>query len=168
MIRPAVPEDAAAIAAVSIEVWVSTYIKHGMTREFAEYVLAEFTVERVRATISAPDEHVLVSDNAEGIDGYIRIAERCAAPVKGCGETEISTLYVQPRHQARGIGARLVQAAISSFGAGLWLKVNSENTGAIGFYDALGFERVGVTEFRLGEAAYANDVMVLRSSGEDT
>lgn len=164
MIRPADVGDAAALAAVSIEVWVSTYIKNGMTAAFADYVLAEFTIERLADAINAPDVRFWVSCNGDGIDGYIKVSQGQRAPVSGCGEVEISTLYVQPRHQGRGIGAALVRTALADVDVGIWLKVNSENRGAIKFYNALGFERVGVTDFKIGEEAYANDVMAIESS----
>jgi ribosomal protein S18 acetylase RimI-like enzyme len=163
VIREAIARDAAAIAALSIEVWISTYIKHGMTQEFAEYVLGEFTVERIVDAIGSADEQILVSENTEGIDGYIRVSGGRDAPVMGCGSVEISTLYAQPRHQGRGIGAALVRRAVELGHASLWLKVNSENLAAIGFYEALGFKRVGVTQFRIGDAEYENEVMILGS-----
>jgi ribosomal protein S18 acetylase RimI-like enzyme len=165
VIRPASAIDAAAIAALSIEVWVSTYIKRGMTHEFAEYVLSEFTVERIGVAIGSADEQILVSENVEGIDGYIRVSGGRDAPVTGCGSVEISTLYVQPRHQGQGVGAALARSAIDLGHDSLWLKVNSENLAAIGFYSALGFRRVGVTQFRLGDAEYENEVMALGSGG---
>lgn len=170
MIREAVPADAAAIAALSIEVWVSTYVKRGVSRAFAEYALNEFSMTRVAGMLAEPLNTVLVSERDEGLDAYIRVTRGAVGPVDGCGETEIATLYVQPRHQASGVGRALVDAATKRFDARLWLKVNEENPRAIGFYQAMGFQKVATVDFRLGDAAYPNDVMVwgLTPSGSQT
>ena len=40
MIRRAEERDASSLAAVSIEVWVNTYLRDGVSPVFADYVLA--------------------------------------------------------------------------------------------------------------------------------
>lgn len=164
-IRKAVLFDASSLAALSIEVWVGTYLRKGVGAFFADYALTEFTKANFERLIPAADETFLVSDNDEGIDGFIRISRDRAAPVDGCSTTEICTFYVQPRHQGKGVGGRLLNAALDHCaGQGaqsVWLTTNSENAPAIAYYLARGFIRRGVTHFRIGEEAYPNDVFSL-------
>lgn len=158
-LRMAQPSDAPCLAAISIEVWLGTYIRRGVSAFFAEYALTEFTAGRFEMLIADPDETLIVSENEDGPDGFIRVTSGNPAPVEGCSDTEISTLYVQPRHHGKGIGGALLDAGLRAAGSrSVWLATNSENTPAIGFYLARGFEKVGTTHFRIRDQAYLNNV----------
>jgi ribosomal protein S18 acetylase RimI-like enzyme len=164
-IRRARTEDAPCLAALSIEVWLGTYIRKGITPMFADYVLAEFTAHRFLTILDDADEQIFVSDNMEGIDGYVRVSHGRASGAEACCDTEIATLYVQPRHQGRKIGKRLLAEALGhcvSLGATRpWLMVNSENSQAIGFYQSQGFALVGQTHFRIEDNAYLNEILAI-------
>lgn len=111
--RLARTSDASALAAISIEVWLGTYIKKGVSEFFADFALSKFTSTKLATLLEDPDEHVIVSEDADGIDGFIRISHNKTAPVAGCCSTmEISTLYVQPRHHGRGLGRALLEQAL--------------------------------------------------------
>ena len=154
--------DASSIAAISIEVWIGTYLKRGVSAFFADYALSEFTRPKVEALLADPTQFVLVSDNEEGIDGFIRVSSGSAAPVTGCSEMEIATFYVQPRHHGKGIGKCLLDAALrhcrEEGAPSVWLATNAENLPAIRFYLAHGFEHVGETHFRIEDQGYLNNV----------
>ncbi|EIE49505.1 GCN5 family acetyltransferase [Salipiger aestuarii] len=166
LLRPARLSDASSIAAISIEVWIGTYIKRGVSAFFADYALRTFTRENTETLIADPDQTFLVSENADGIDGVLRLARGSPAPVEGCHDVEIATLYVQPRHQGKGIGRALLNAAFElchdEAAPSVWLATNAENTPAIGFYLATGFRQVGQTQFRIGDQAYPNNVYACR------
>ncbi len=155
--------DAASLAALSIEVWVGTYLKRGVGAAFADYVLDAYTAARMRAVIDDPRQVVIVSRNDEGPDGYVRAMLDAAPPLLACTGAEIATLYVQPRHQGRGIGRELLAEVLLRCQMrgieAVWLTVNAENTPAIGFYHALGFCTVGRTDFVLDGRGYPNEVL---------
>jgi len=160
--RAAKKNDASSLAAVSIEVWVGTYLRKGVNAFFADYALSEFTTSRFEAILENENEHIIVSENEIGIDGFIRITSGRIAPVHGCSTTEITTLYVQPRHQGKGIGKGLLCEGLRECAAdgvaSFWLCVNSENNPAMDFYVACGFQKVGQTHFRIRDEAYLNEV----------
>ena len=161
--RMAVPSDAPILAAISIEVWLGTYIRRGINAFFAEFALNEFKSARFAALLEDPSEHVIVSENSDGLDGFIRISEGNTAPVAGCSTVEVSTLYVQPRHRGRGLGRALLEQGLH-YARGIdapsvWLATNSENASAIAFYLKQGFEKVGTTHFRIHDQAYPNEVL---------
>ncbi len=164
-IRPAQKSDAASLAALSIEVWVGTYLRRGVNSFFAEFALSEFTAARFESLLEAGKDLLMVSENEDGIDGYIRLAENRNAPVAGLSDLEIVTFYVQPRHHGTGIGSALLDIAIDYTREkgcqSIWLTTNSENKPAIDFYLAKGFQQVGVTDFRIGDKAYPNHVLAL-------
>ena len=160
--RQAQLSDASSIAAISIEVWVGTYLRDGVSPFFADYVFETFTVSAMEAMINDPADYILVSENSVGIDGFIRVSQNSAAPIAGLSDTEIATFYVQPRHHGKGIGKKLLQVALAHCRAmkvgTVWLATNAENTPAIRFYLAQGFEHVGETQFRSADQAYLNNV----------
>lgn len=168
-IRPAAAADCSSLAALSIEVWLGTYLRHGIAASFADYVLDQFTQARFAAALCDPQEQLLVSQNCEGIDGYIRLSHGRPCPVGGASRTEISTLYVQPRHHGSGTGRGLLLAALNlrhELGWDApWLATNSENHPAIGFYLRHGFCRTGVTHFQIDGEKYPNDVLQFMDIG---
>ncbi|MEJ8309144.1 GNAT family N-acetyltransferase [Agrobacterium larrymoorei] len=165
-IRKASKDDASSLAALSIEVWIGTYLRNGVSKFFADYALSAFTVGKFETLIEDENEIILVSDNRDGIDGFVRVTVKSPAPIENGPETEVATLYVQPQHRGKGIGKRLLVEAFrlcSEKGyKGVWLAVNSENRDAIVFYHRLGFTQDGQTAFRIGDQSYANEVMVKR------
>lgn len=165
-LRPARPEDASSLAALSIEVWLGTYLRHGINGFFADYVFGELTPQRMAEHLDRDTESFIVSQNADGIDGFIRISDGVKPPAGPGSAVEIATLYVQPRHQGRGLGQALLQAGLkhcADLGAARpWLTTNSENTPAIGFYQRMGFEITGRTHFHVRDEAYPNEVLTYR------
>ncbi len=161
-LRKANNSDASSLAAISIEVWLGTYIKQGVNSFFADYVLQEFTSEKLAQRIADPNQLFLVSQNDQGIDGFIQVSTGSASPVKGGSTFEISTFYVQPRHHGKGVGKRLLKGALQhcreQLAESVWLATNAENTPAIAFYLAQGFSHVGETYFCMGKEAYLNNV----------
>ncbi|WP_333847817.1 GNAT family N-acetyltransferase [Phaeobacter italicus] len=163
-LRVAEMADASSLAALSVEVWVATYLREGVGAAFADYVLQEYTPARMRAVIAAPTSHIIVSQNRMGIDGYIRVDMGAPAPVAGGSDVEIRTLYVQPRHHGRGLGRSLLSAALAHCAKqgvpAVWLASNAENLPAKRFYLSQGFDRAGETAFVLEGQSYLNDVFV--------
>ncbi|MDO8540826.1 MAG: GNAT family N-acetyltransferase [Opitutaceae bacterium] len=80
----------------------------------------------------------------------------------GPGDLEIKRVYLLHRFQGGGIGARLMNAArdhaIARGSRRLLLGVYSGNIAAIGFYERLGYKRVGTRPFKVGENTY-NDLI---------
>ncbi|MEP2533651.1 GNAT family N-acetyltransferase [Shimia sp.] len=137
-----------------------------MSAFFADYALREFTTPNTERLILDPDQFILVSENDEGIDGFIRVSSASTAPVSGCSEMEIATFYVQPRHHGKGIGKNLLAAALQhcreKAAKSVWLTTIAENDTAIAFYLAQGFEHIGETHFRIGEQGSLNNVYSYR------
>lgn len=167
-IRPATTDDCSSLAALSIEVWVSTYLREGVSAHFADYVLSHYTPAHFADALRDPDETLLVSTNHVGITGYIRLARNRPSPAQGESQTEISTLYVQPRHHGTGTGRQLLHAGLEQCRQhrwdAPWLTTNSENAPAIRFYLRNGFARVGVTHFQIGNDRYPNDILQFEPS----
>lgn len=163
--RNATLSDASSLAAISAEVWLGTYIRNGVNRFFADYALEQFTTAKFETILRDAAERVIVSENRDGIDGFIRVTTGSAEPVGGASTTEITTLYIQPRHQGRGLGQGLLDKALAECRArgvaSVWLAVNSENDAAIRFYRAFGFQPIGQTHFQIEDQSYLNEALLL-------
>lgn len=162
MIRPATPADATPLAALSIEVWLSTYLSQGITQSFARFVLKEFTPSRFKALIAG--SHLMVVGGEEGLEGFIQISENHPAPQDLASNTEIQKLYVRPARHRHGLGQALLTAALDQNprmqDRTVWVATNSENTPAIAFYLRQGFRKAGITAFRLDGQSYPNTVFL--------
>ncbi len=143
--------------------FLATYLRHGVSKAFAEHVLAEHSVEAVRARLWSPSEMFWVSENRDGIDGFARLTLDAAPPCEGCSTFEVATLYVQPRHQGSGKGSALLGACLAEVGrrggANAWLTVNGANEAARAFYRRHGFADVGQADFVVDGRAYENHVL---------
>ena len=66
---------------------------------------------------------------------------------------EIEKLYVEPAFQGRGIGAALLEYAVTRLGAN-WLWALEKNDGALRFYARHGFTPTGERKFEEGTPEY--------------
>ncbi|XUY26175.1 GNAT family N-acetyltransferase [Agrobacterium sp. rho-8.1] len=125
--------------------------------------MSELTAAKFEAILASESETIIVSQNENGIDGFIRLSFDSPAPNSDGCATEIRTLYVQPRHHGRKLGSGLLNEALRLCWARdiseVWLTVNSENHKAIDFYKACGFSLSGQTHFRIADEVYLNEVM---------
>ncbi|WP_119306719.1 GNAT family N-acetyltransferase [Cohaesibacter haloalkalitolerans] len=167
VIRPAQPEDASALAALSLEVWLHTYCRPGIPPVFASYALETFTKANLEAQTADPDRHFLVDAvpyaGQDGLRGYLSWCCPTDLPQPNCPKSEIDTLYIRERHKGQGVGSALLKACYQSMaGAGhtaAFLRVNAENREAITFYERKGFETIGETWFGIEGERYLNFVM---------
>ncbi|MEW6157518.1 MAG: GNAT family N-acetyltransferase [Verrucomicrobiota bacterium] len=78
---------------------------------------------------------------------------------------EVKRIYLLHRFQGRGIGARLMEEArthaICQGSRRLLLGVYSGNSAAIGFYERLGYVRIGTRPFAVGANTYHDLVLAL-------
>lgn len=170
-LRPATPSDAAPLAALSIEVWLTTYLKAGVSKHFAEHVLTTYTADAFHAAMDDAAQTLIVSEAEDGPDAYIRLVSNAPPPLPACRGAEIATLYVRPHAQGRGLGRALVHEGRKACKAqgidAVWLTVNAENARARAFYDRLGFTELGTTDFVIDGTSYPNVVLGLDLTRSD-
>lgn len=120
-LRPAIPEDAAAIGELWFESWQST------GPEDASVTKADLIK---RATGELADRWEVTVAEADGVLlGFVALAPN---------ERRLDQLFIAPHAQGRGIGAVLLKLAKQRFAEGFWLRVGAANTRAIAFYEREG------------------------------
>ncbi|NHR04611.1 GNAT family N-acetyltransferase [Chromobacterium haemolyticum] len=164
-IRSATQADAACLAALSIQVWLSTYVTDGVRRDMADYVLNEFTPANFETLIASPSHHLLAMEQDGFLLGYALM--KLDSPCRGCDfpTVEMLRLYLVESRTGEGLGRRLLAAArrwaLDLPGQPrLWLTVWHRNERAIAFYRRLGMTVHGECHFELEGARHLNYVML--------
>lgn len=166
--RVAQLDDAAKLAALSVEVWLHTYAEDGISHIFANYVLQQFSIAHFQAGIADHSKQIILCEKAQKLLGYIAIDYQAENPACLCRLTdtaEITTLYVRPHHARQGIGSQLMQqaqqAALTHNVRSIWLSVLHKNQPALHFYRQQGFQQRGSIWFELSGERHENYVMML-------
>lgn len=146
-VRPAIPDDAAAIAAVHVRAWQVAY-RGLIPDEVLDGLSVEQRQEAWRQAMSGEDSpavYVAVKDGA--VVGFCAAAAPGRDVYAGGDVAEIGAIYVEPDLWRRGIGSALMDAAIDDLRAVGWrwvtLWVLAKNEQARGFYARYGLQPDG-------------------------
>lgn len=139
-VRPADVRDADAIAVVHVQAWREAYA-HLLPAEFLAALDVDARAARWRGIIAEPDVDVLVATIGEQVVGWAS-----AGPGRGerPRDRELEGIYVLAGHHGSGAGQALLDAAIGTAPAFLW--VADGNPRAEAFYRRNGFERDGTVK----------------------
>ncbi len=146
-IRKASIDDAQTIAAVCIAVWIDTYCITGVEPSHANYVLHEYTQEKVQQSIAERDVYVAEIEG-KVVGTLIYQASNC----------EIVTLYVLSGFQRQGIGGALMRTFREQTNVPVFLTCWEGNAAAINFYLQYGFSQAGEDFFCLDGKTHRNIV----------
>lgn len=92
--------------------------------------------------LAAPHNHYTAARVGDEVVGYAGVSRLGRTPPF---EYEIHTIGVDPAHQGRGIGRRLLADLLEFAGDGtVFLEVRTDNDAAIGLYRSAGFVTVGL------------------------
>jgi ribosomal protein S18 acetylase RimI-like enzyme len=163
-LRPAVADDAVAIAALAVQVFLDTYATHGVRPDLAREAFHGYSVEAFQQRLAQPHRKFVVAERGTALIGFMEAqCERHDAPAPGVAGAELVRLYIQPRSQRSGIGRLLLEKAeqiATELGhPALWLTVWDGNRRAIAFYETMGYRDVGETLYAFEGNSYGNRVM---------
>lgn len=141
-IRPAVPDDAGALARLQIDVWEDAYRDLMPAEVFEERrATIEQRVDRWQGILAEGVSSSTVAEVAGGLIGFASIGPPRAGDV-GVDE-ELWALYVLASWWGRQVGHRLLMSTLADRPAYLW--VLRGNDRAISFYRNHGFTQDGAT-----------------------
>ncbi|OBY33155.1 hypothetical protein ACT18_04525 [Mycolicibacter kumamotonensis] len=110
--------------------------------------------EAFHRAIGAPDHHYVAARIGDELVGYGGISRLGRTPPF---EFEVHTIGVDPAHQGRGIGRKLLDDLLAYAAGGVvHLEVRTDNTAAIALYRDVGFVETGLRKryYRNGADAY--------------
>lgn len=92
--------------------------------------------------LASAHNHYLGARVGETLVGYAGISRLGRTPPY---EYEVHTIGVDPAHQGRGIGRRLLAELLRfADGGAVYLEVRTDNEAAIGLYSSVGFEQISL------------------------
>lgn len=158
------PADALCISGLATQVFLDTYATDGMRADLAQEALTVYAPARFETRLSDPATRFVLAERDGHLQGFAEIVAHAKGPMSGLSAgTELVRLYVQRHAHRQGIGQALLQQAEAlTCEAGqpfLWLSAWVENHRARGFYQAQGYEEVGITHYEFGGNAYENRLL---------
>ncbi len=177
MIERATPDDAEAICDIRDRAWIKAYpntalgITEDDVRISAQGPNGEFVPRRI-----AYLKEQLSKDDGSDMGVFVAKVDGMVVGYAGTnidehGRKFIDGMYVAPEEQGKGIGGKLMEHVLTTFGIGadIYLEVVAYNDKAIGFYEHYGFEKTdAVVPEEEGRPTYLKTFpqieMVLRSS----
>lgn len=136
-LRPATPEDAAALVALWFESWASNgFDGPADIREMMAERVPRELADRWDVTVAEADGRLL---------GFLALA---------MAEQRLDQLFIAPDTQGKGVGGALFAVAVARMPDGFWLATQAENVRARGFYERRGMVLERIEEdrayYRLG------------------
>jgi ribosomal protein S18 acetylase RimI-like enzyme len=160
-IRSAVPDDAAALAAVAAVTFPLACPPHTTQAAIADFIARHLSRTSFEGYLADPERFLAVAEIEGEPVGYTMVVfgephdPDVAAAITVRPSAEVSKLYVLPAQHGAGAASALMAAAIEAArvrgAVGVWLGVNQENARANRFYEKSGFDLVGSKRFLVGE-----------------
>ena len=155
--------DALRISILLKTVYIQVYGLEGVTFEFANFIDAQFSEDKIATTISENPNQLLVAYYNRNPVGVAEVLHNSTCPIRKVKVPELGKLYVLERFYGKGIGFRLlnlVEEQLKQKGFGeLNLEVYINNKRAVSFYERQGYRTLGEVDFPMEENTYRNLVM---------
>lgn len=155
-VRDAVPEDLAALTALSRKTFTDKFGHLYNPEDLAAFLDEAHSEAAYQAYLAAPDNLMRVAEYDDGKLGAYLLCSPLSLPAAGAlpGAVEMKRLYVDAPLQGQGLGSRFIDEALAWARARhapeMYLSVFSENHGAQRLYTRLGWEKVGEFIFPVG------------------
>ncbi len=149
-IREWTKEDLAAVRDITWVTWVATYSSFIPMEDLRGYCDEHYNIGALAELMEAPSFRGLLAVEDGVPVGYAKV--KFNSEEKRC---YLSSLYVLPAFQGRGIGSRLLAAGeefASTFEvAEIWLGVMVQNVSALAWYKKIGFQFIEEAPFTMGK-----------------
>ena len=153
VIRPADAGDVPALAILAERTWAEAFAWSVAPVEADAEVAKTRSEAYFRDALQA--DTILVAESGNTLVGYAQFGRVRIRELVGRTGAELHRVYVDAEFQNRGLGRRLVSAALRhprmASSPCVYLQVWERNEGAVRFYERFGFRTVGRTSFTIGE-----------------
>jgi diamine N-acetyltransferase len=165
-IRRCTVADAPLLAELAARLFIESYGSTHPEPERSRYLARAFSVEKVRGEIADKDVTMFIAENDASRPiayAFLRKTSQLPEGVSNPNSFEIVRFYVEAAAQGKGVGAALMDQCLAESrqrGADLiWVQTWTQAPWAIGFYNRMGFRRVGAAPFYFGERIDDDQVM---------
>jgi len=163
-IRKAVVEDAKKLSILYKQVYIKTYDLEGVSDEFANFSIKQFSVTRIKDCIIKTPDSMIMAEYKNNLVGVLELTFNNPCPLNKSYITEVNKLYILEWFCGMGIGEKLYKEAEIILRKNnedqLWLWLLDSNSRALNFYKKQGFKTIGEAPFRMETNTYNNIVML--------
>jgi ribosomal protein S18 acetylase RimI-like enzyme len=167
LIRPALPEDATALAALAERTFRATFAADNRAEDMDAHCRATYSPLRQAEEITRADGLTLLATTNGALIGFIQVrwgaAPSCIASTLA---GEVQRLYVDTPWHGKGVANALLSDALTVLREQhlehVWLGVWEHNPRARAFYRKCGFIDVGEHVFQLGDDPQRDVLMARR------
>ncbi len=119
-------------------------------RDRGNYLSTQYSEEKFKELLTSKNNKCLTAFVNGEIVGWMRLEE-----IKLLKEFHLSSIYLHPSHKGKGFGTKMIYHAFDiarekGYGK-IWLGVMKQNSGALRWYEKLGFVFTREEPFRMGE-----------------
>jgi ribosomal protein S18 acetylase RimI-like enzyme len=169
IVRHASTADVDSLSEIGSKAFSEAYADFNHPDDISDHLRDQYSPAAILRQMELPDRFYLLALFGSDPAGLCKL--RTGPALEGMPDSsalEIQQLYIDPRHQRRGIGKALVDAALAEARslciAVVWLGVWEKADWAINFYSKYGFVRFGLHTFRLGSTEQT-DLLLQISAG---
>ena len=162
-IRPAGPDDAAALALVAQATFLEAYAGLVQAADIIAHCDVQNSAAAFRASLAEGSRAWLVEAVKTGAPLGFALLTKSALPDPQQGDIELKRIYLLDRCQGQGLAAELLDMVIAAAAAAghrrLVLGTNRDNERALGFYRKTGFEVIGTRTFTVGTQQFDDYIL---------
>ena len=163
-IRPATLSDVPALTELAKRTWSDAFGQSVSPDD--EAVELEKTRSETYFINALREKTILVAEGGQALLGYVQFGDVEIPEVEvRPGDQGLQRVYVETALQRRGLGRRLVNAALEhprlATAPRIYLTVWERNERAVRLYESLGFQTVGTTTVTIGSEEVGEDLVML-------
>ena len=150
-------DDLTVIQEVLWKTWLDSYSHFIPEADLKSYFSEHYDLDSLRTLFHNPMADGFVALDGNSLAGFMRTARD---PEEN--RYYVSSIYVLPQYQAKGIGKALMERAAQeakAFGLDrLWVGVMVQNTQTVDWYKSMGYEVVRTEPFTMGKSTVDHHV----------
>lgn len=160
-------EYAKALTTLAVRTFKDSHAHSASEKDIADYVSNHMQLMHFEQELSNPENlyHLMYVEGS--LAGYSKIKLNTGQEsVKSTSVTKLERIYFDKDFYGKGLSKDLldhnIEVSKQAGQQGMWLAVWTENRRAIGFYQKMGFEKVGKYDFKISATHYnPNHIMFL-------
>ena len=159
-------DDLHELRELSISTFYETFSPMNTPEDMENYLATSFDEAKFRRELSDSNTEFFFVYSGEELAGYMKLNEAPSqSDVNDKASLEIERIYVLSKYQGEGLGALLMDKAISTARERdkeyIWLGVWEKNEKALVFYKKHGFHKIGEHSFVIGSDIQTDHLMRL-------
>lgn len=166
-IRPATTDDINILAALGTTTCYEAYFELDPSSDLADYCARIYSPENIRTEFNDPNSTYFIAEINDRAVGFAKLRENNRVDCLGDAHAiELQRIYVLERLKGQNVGKALITRCLDSAREKsydtLWLGVWEKNMRAQRFYEKIGMNNIGTTDFSDGKNSFINFVYAIK------